>query len=122
MRKFRQASPAQRLAISLIALYALLLQGFLATPSMAFAPAGDVICAPDQADSSPAGGEHKRHHGLCCIVACAACCATYVAAVTGLVVFPVREASSVGFGDSDPISALAPLEFYFAARAPPRIL
>jgi hypothetical protein len=122
MRKFRQASPAQRLAVFLIALYALLLQGFLAAPAMVFDPAGDVICAPGQSDSSPTGGEHKRHHGQCCIVACAACCAAYVAAVAGLAVFPVREASSFGFSDSDPILALAPLEFYFAARAPPKFL
>lgn len=122
MRKFRQASPAQRLAISLIALYALVLQGFLAKPAMVFDPAGDVICAPGQFDSNPTGGEHKRHHGLCCIVSCAACCAAYVAAVAGLAEFPAREASSFGFGDSEPILARAPLEFYFAARAPPRIL
>jgi hypothetical protein len=120
MRKFRQGSLALRLAVGVIALYALLLQAFLAPPITAFASGGDVICVADTTGPGSAGSEHKHHHGLCCIVACATCCAAYVASVAGLIEFPIRAASQTGFDDTGLITARAPLEFYFAARGPPQ--
>jgi hypothetical protein len=48
MGRFRQGSLARRVAISAFALYALLLQGFLAasTPAAAFAFEGGISCDP----------------------------------------------------------------------------
>lgn len=120
MGKFRHASVVQRIAISVIALYALLLQGFLAAPVTAFASDGEVTCVTDISGPGSAGGEHNHHRGLCCIVACSAFCTAYVASLAGLIDFPIRQGSRVGFGETQAGAALAPLEFYFAARGPPQ--
>jgi hypothetical protein len=120
MRKFRQGSLAQRLAVGMIAIYALLLHGFLAPPAMSLTGA-EVICALDSSEPGSARSGHKHHHGQCCIIACAACCAAYVASVVGLVEFPAQRSLRVGFRDADAIGSIAPLEFYFAARGPPHL-
>jgi hypothetical protein len=64
MGRFRQESMARRAAIGALALYALLLQGFLAAsaPTAAFAFPGGISCAQDGSGTSD--GDPVRHHGL----------------------------------------------------------
>ena len=71
--RFRKGSVAKRVALSVVALYALLLQAFVvAAAPVPFTPAGAIPCVQDDL-ASPRGGEtHHNHHGLCCVVACAA--------------------------------------------------
>ena len=121
MGRFRQASIARRVAISAFALYALLLQGFLAAsaPAAAFAFAGGISCAQDGSGSGTSGGDPVRHHGLCCILACAVAACGYVATPSAVPAFPVRVASAIHFAPVPGLVARAPFKFYFAARGPP---
>jgi hypothetical protein len=124
MGSFRQGSMARRVAISAFALYALLLQGFLAAsaPAAAFAFPGGISCAQDGSGSGTPGGDPVRHHGLCCILACAAAACGYVATPSALVVFPARAASTIDFAPALGLAARAPRKYYFAARGPPKDL
>ncbi|MGH6867488.1 MAG: hypothetical protein ACREDA_01160 [Methylocella sp.] len=118
MGRFRQGSLARRVAITAFALYALLLQGFLAAsaPAAAFAfPGGIISCAQDGSGSGT--GDPVRHHGLCCILACAA-----VAAPSAVSVFSPRVASAIPFAPAPGIAARSPVKYYFAARGPPENL
>jgi hypothetical protein len=64
MGRFRQGSLARRVAITAFALYALLLQGFLAAsaPAAAIAFPGGIECAQDGSGSGTSGGDPVRHH------------------------------------------------------------
>ncbi|QBR71674.1 hypothetical protein CU048_10720 [Beijerinckiaceae bacterium] len=119
MGRFRQGSLARRVAISAIALYALLLQGFLAAsaPAAALDFPGGISCAIDGAGTP--GGDPARHHGLCCILACAAVGGAYVASVSTLTFFVPRVASAFEFAPAPGLSARPPLKYYFTARGPP---
>lgn len=122
MGRFRQGSIARRVAISAFALYALLLQGFLAAsaPAAAFAFPGGISCAQDGSGSGTSGGHPVHHHGLCCILACtAAACAHVVATPSAVSVFPTRVASTIDFAPALGLAARAPRTYYFAARGPP---
>jgi hypothetical protein len=126
MGRFRQGSIAKRAAISVFALYALLLQGFLAAsaPAAAFAFPGSlssVNCAQDGSGSG-SGGDSVRHHGLCCILACAAAACAHAATPSAAVVFPARAASRIDFAPAPGLAARAPHKYYFAARGPPKDL
>ncbi|MGI8568535.1 MAG: hypothetical protein ACR2KT_05450 [Methylocella sp.] len=72
MERFRQRPGVKRVAVGMIALFALLLQGFFIAPAAAFDPLGGITCAQDGSRSGTPAGEH-HHHGLCCILGCAAC-------------------------------------------------
>jgi hypothetical protein len=113
MARFRQGSMAWRAAISAFALYALLLQGFLAAsaPAAAFAFPGGISCAQDGSGSGTSGGDPVRHHGLCCILACAAAACAHVAT-----------ASAIHFAPAPGLAGRAPIKYYFAARGPPEDL
>ncbi|MDQ6701656.1 MAG: hypothetical protein M3Z96_00340 [Pseudomonadota bacterium] len=121
MGSFRQGSIARRAAIGAFALYALLLQGFLAAsaPAAAFAFPGGISCAQDGSGSGTSGGDPVRHHGLCCILACAAAACGYVATPSAVSVFPTRVASTIDFAPALGLAARAPRKYYFAARGPP---
>ena len=121
MGSFRQGSVARRIAINAIALYALLLQGFLAAsaPAAALDFSSGISCALDGANPGTPGGDPARHHGLCCILACAAAGCAYVASASVLVVFSPRVASSFNFAPKLGLSARSPLKYYFTARGPP---
>ena len=121
MGRFRQGSLARRVAISAIALYALLLQGFLAAsaPAAALDFPGGISCAIDGSNSGTPGGDPARHHGLCCILACAAVGGAYVASVSTLTFFVPRVASAFEFAPAPGLSARPPLKYYFTARGPP---
>ena len=94
MGSLRQGSLAKRVALSAFAVYALLLQAFLAAlaPADAFAFPGEtygVTCSLDGSNSGAPGRGSVHHHGLCCILACAAACA-YVGTASATAAFPTR--------------------------------
>lgn len=124
MESRRPAPVAKRVAISVIALYALLLQAFVvaAAPDPAVEFSAGIICAQPESRSEAPAGEYHHHGGLCCILACAACGCAYVAAAATIAVFPDRAASCLVFGETPTGSARPPLKFYFAARGPPENL
>ena len=124
MGRFRQGSIARRVAISAFALYALLLQGFLAAsaPAAAFAFPGGISCAQDGSGSGTSGGDPVHHHGLCCILGCAAAACAYVATASAVPAFPARAASAIHFAPAPGLAARAPQKYYFAARGPPKDL
>ncbi|MGQ0446176.1 MAG: hypothetical protein ACT4O2_13880 [Beijerinckiaceae bacterium] len=125
MGRFRQGSIARRAAISALALYALLLQGFLAAsaPAAAFAFPGGVTCAQDGSGSGAPGSDPVHHHkGLCCILACAAAACAYVATASAVPVFSARAASTIDFPPVPGLAARAPHKYYFGARGPPKDL
>jgi len=124
MWRFRQGSIARRIAISTFALYALLLQGFLAAsaPAAAVAFPGAVSCVQDGSGSGTPGGDPVRHHGLCCILACAAADCAYAGTASAVVVFPAPGASAIVFAPAQGLAARPPIKYYFAARGPPEDL
>jgi hypothetical protein len=124
MGRFRQGSIARRVAITAFALYAFLLQGFLAAsaPAAAFAFPGGISCAQDGSGSGTSGGDPVRHHGLCCILACAAAACSYVATASAVPAFPARVASAIHFAPALGLAARPPIKYYFAARGPPEDL
>ncbi len=124
MGRFRQGSIARRVAISAFALYALLLQGFLAASASAaaFAFPGGISCAQDGSGSGTSGGHPVHHHGLCCILACAAAACAHVATPSAVSVFPTRVVSTIHFAPVPGLTARAPRKYYFAARGPPEDL
>ena len=120
MDGLRQGSSAKRVAVSVIALYALLLQAFVAAaaPVAAFDPF-DITCSQDATQSGAPGGENRHHHGLCCVVACVACGCAFIAAASGVAFFPVRKTSAIDFALTPAVTTQRPLKFYLAARGPP---
>jgi hypothetical protein len=125
MARFRQGPIAWRAAICAFALYALLLQGFLAAsaPAFGFAFPGGISCAQDGSGSGTSGGDPvHHHHGLCCIVGCAAAACGYVATPSAVAVFPTRVASTIDYAPALGLAALAPHKYYFSARGPPQNL
>jgi len=129
MGNFSQKSIAMRAAIGAFVLYALLLQGFLATSapasSLAF-PDGfsGITCSLDSAGSGSSGGVPVRHHhhGLCCILACAATACAYVGTASVIAGFPERVAVLIRFVLAQGLPARPPLKHYFAARGPPDLI
>jgi len=127
MGRFRKGSIAWRAAIGAFAVYALLVQGFLAAsaPTAAFAFPGGISCAQDGSGSGTPGGDpvhHHHHHGLCCILGCAAAASAHVATASAVSVFPPRAASAIHFAPVPGLAAHAPIKYYFAARGPPKDL
>lgn len=122
MDRFRQVSIAKRVVVSVIALYALLLQAFLLAPTAAYDSQGEIICQQDGSQSETPAGEHHHHHGLCCILACTACGIAYVAVAAGIVVFPLQAASRFNFAPPPAATKRTPAQFHLAARGPPQAL
>ena len=120
MVKAGKGSIATRAAISVIALFALLLQGLLAAP--AAVAHGGVICSQSKAGPQTPDGDQHRHHGLCCIVACAASASIFVAAAAGVVFFAPRVASRLEFASASVASTRAAAQFYLPPRGPPQAL
>ncbi len=119
---FRQGSVARRVTISVIALYALLLQAIFASagPVAAFDLSAGVVCSDDGSQSGAPGGGH-HHVGLCCILACAgACDCAYIATAAAIAVFPARSGVSFIWDQAPQIAERPPLKFYFGARGPPQ--
>jgi hypothetical protein len=122
MGRSRQGSVASRVTISVIALYALLLQAIFASagPVAAFDPSAGVACSEDGSQSGGPSGEHHHHAGLCCILACAACGCAYIATASTIAVFPARAGVSFNWDQAPAIAARPPLKFFFGARGPPQ--
>jgi len=121
MQRLRKGSAARRIAIGLIGLYALLLQGMLAPPAAAPGSLDEITCTQNGSKSEAPSGEH-HHHGLCCIVACAASGSVFVAATAGIFVFPLRALSRLDFAPSPAAVTRASAQFYLPARGPPQAL
>ena len=124
MQRFRRWSIARRAAIGAFALYALLLQGFLAAsaPAATFAFPGGVSCVQDGSGSGTPGGDLVLHHGLCCILVCAAAACGYAGTASAVPGFPARVALTIDFAPALGLAARAPHKYYFAARGPPKDL
>jgi len=118
-QRLRKGSPAKRIAISLIGLYALLLQGFIAPPAAALGSLDEITCTQNGAQSDGASSERRRH-GLCCILACAASGSVFVAATARSFVFPLRVLSRLDFAQPSAAIARASAQFYLPARGPPQ--
>jgi hypothetical protein len=122
MRRFRQGSIARRFAISAFALYALLLQGFLAAAAPGAAIGRGVSFG---SRSSTPGGDPVHHHGLC-ILACAAAACGYAGTASAVVVFSTLVASAIDFAPAPGLAARPPIKFCGARSsrrpliAPPR--
>ncbi len=125
MGSFRQGSGARRLAFSVFALYALLLQAFLAAsmPARALDAAGTsgaITCSLGGYGSGTPAGDPAHHHGLCCILGCAAAGCAYLGTASEATAFvPERVASPIAYGIARRIPPRPALKHYFAARAPP---
>jgi len=122
MGRFRQGLIARRAALSVFALYALLLQAFLltASPNSHFArpdASASQICSFGGSDPQAPG--KSSHHGLCCILACAVAGGAYLGAPSAAAPFPEQSVSSIRFGFTQKHPGPAPPRHYFAARAPP---
>lgn len=121
MGRFGQSSVSTRAAISVIALYALLMQGVLASTAQAgaFGPLGDITCAPGKTGpQSPDGGD-RHSQALCCILACAASGAAYLATPFAASGFPVRTAATFVWTARAEQAAGRERLFHFEARGPP---
>jgi hypothetical protein len=121
MQRLRRGSAARRVVISVIALYAVLLQVIFAPPAAAFGSVGEITCAQNGSRSEAPGGEH-HHHGLCSILAYADSASVYVSATAGIVVLPLREASRLALTQPSANLTHASAQFYLPARGPPQAL
>jgi hypothetical protein len=120
MERLRKGSITKRIAISVIALYALLLQGMFAPSAAAVGSLSQITCAQNGSGSQAPGGEH--HHGLCCILACAASGSVFVVATAGIVVFLLRALARLDYAQPPTAVARASAQFYLPARGPPQAL
>jgi len=128
MGGLRRGSFAKRAAVSVLALYALLLQAFLAstTSAAAFSFPGGIDaynCSQDGTGSGVPGERPPYHHGLCCILACTAAACAYLGTASSFAVFPaVAEGAKIAFALLPSPATRPPLKFFFAARGPPQDL
>jgi hypothetical protein len=128
MGGLRQGSFAVRAAISVLALYALVLQALLvsSTPSTVFAFPGGIDaynCSQDATGSGVPSGHPSHHHGLCCILACAAAACAYVGTATSIAVFlAIPEGAKIDFASAPRFLTRPALKYFFAARGPPQDL
>lgn len=119
----KDTSIAKRVAITLIAICALLLQGVFAVSAAASGSFEETACTQNGFQPEKPGGEHAQHHGMCCILACAACSCASITDAVHSVVLPVRR------GSSTIVWTLAPgtgprvaAQFNSPARGPPQTL
>jgi len=121
MERFRHSWGSRRAAVSVVALYALFLQGFLAAALQAStfeSVSGAVCAAPSPGKQSQNGAGH--HHGLCCILACAACGCAYLASETNDFVASEQFASPLVWLTSPSPVSYQPFKTYLGARGPPQ--
>jgi len=121
MGKFRKGPIAKRLSTGAIALFALVLQAFIATaaPGTPFDSLPATSCAQAGSGSQMPGNEQHQHHPDCCILACAACGCAYLAAVPGFAAFPVRSISTIIWSPPPRLAVFPSLRRNFSARGPP---
>lgn len=122
MVKARKGSAAKRVAMNLIALYALLLQSMFVGPAVAaYGAPGGVVCAQNKFGPQGPDSAH-HHHGICCTLACAASASVFVAATAGIVFLPARAASCLAFAPPPFAVTSAVARFYPSPRGPPSAL
>ncbi len=120
MSASRRASVARRVAVTLIATVAFVLQSLLAAPAGAYRLPDLATCVqPDGTAQDKPAGDHEGGHDHCCILACVACGVAFVASIAGIVHFPERPGSRIVLSRAAAIPVSSPLEFYFGARGPP---
>jgi hypothetical protein len=122
MDGFRQGLLAKRIAVSAIALYALLLQAFAAaaTPPAAFNFSARIACSEYGSRPEAPGDERGHRHGLCYILGCAACNFAHVATASAVAIFPACMVSAIVWPATSATATWSPLKFYFGARGPPQ--
>jgi hypothetical protein len=120
MKGFRQTSGAKRIAVGVLALYALLLQAFFAsaTPLQSFDSSTGIICAQSAGTSPGSGAPQHAHHGSCCILSCSSTASVVVDTASDVVYFPAREPSRFEFATASAFALRTAFKFYFAARGP----
>jgi len=121
MGKFRKGPIAKRLSTGAIALFALVLQAFIATaaPGTPFDSLPATSCAQAGSGSQMPGNEQHQHHPDCCILACAACGCAYLAVVPGFVAFTVRNISTIIWSPPPRLAVFPSPRRNFSARGPP---
>lgn len=122
MGRLGLGSIAKRAAISAVAIYALLLQGFLAAsvPAAAHTFPSNIGCADNASGQGAPGGGHTGHHCPCCILACACAACACTGTPSALIVFPTRAITTIDFSAPLVQAARAFLRYCFAARGPPQ--
>lgn len=108
--------------IAVIALYGLLIQGFLAgfVPGPSVAAADHTICLPDGSTTAPDGGSPVAHHGAaCCTLACAPALPTLRTSSWSLSDGPRREAAPVVWTVAGTLVPTGPPVHAASARGPP---
>lgn len=121
MGGLRQNLGSARIAISVIAAYALLFHGFFASAAHTGAadPAGWPLCTQSPA-GTPATNGAGHHGGLCCLLGCAACGCAYLSQEAGGPAVVVRFASLLAaWLPAPPHARYEPLKFSPGARGPP---
>jgi hypothetical protein len=115
-----QAAVSTRVAISVIVLYALVLQAYIAAaaPALGFNPAADARCAPGDARQDGPGRTNQDHHCLCCVLACAACACAFAATAPSAAA-PPRQVTTLTFALAQSQADRARPRLSFAARGPP---
>ncbi|WP_026606429.1 hypothetical protein [Methylocapsa acidiphila] len=116
-----QASATKRVAISVVALYALLLQGVVgaAARAAAFDRFGSAICEPQGSIPQAPNRESSHQHCFCCISTCSSSSGDAGLLASGLSAFPQRWAIAVAWNAASATPARASERFHFAARGPP---
>ncbi|WP_375461740.1 hypothetical protein [uncultured Enterovirga sp.] len=111
-----------RAIFSVIALYALLLQGFLVamTPASAsFGPGAAPICAQDTGDGSNHGPAIGHDSHGCCTAACSASPVPVPELAHHVLAWPLREASPAFWRACLPALSTGPPVHAASARGPP---
>jgi hypothetical protein len=124
MKMFRQISGGKRIAVGVLALYALLLQAFFASaaPLQTFDSSAGVICAQPEGSSQGSGVPRHSHHGSCCILSCSSTASVVLDTASDVVYFPARSPSRFEFAAAPSFALRTAFKFYFAARGPPQAL
>ena len=120
MQGLRRGSAVRPIVISVIALYAVLLQGIFAPPAAAFDSPSEITCAQNGFRSeAPKRADH--HHGFCCILVCAASGIVFVAAAADVAVLP-QQVSILAFALPSASLTRVSAQFYQPARGLPQAL
>ncbi|KMO34476.1 hypothetical protein ACQVP2_21365 [Methylobacterium aquaticum] len=122
MPKERTSRLACRAVIAVAALYALVLQAFLAGALVTVQPGlPHILCAPEAgaAPDAPAGTPAGHSHLDCCTAAHGAGVVTAPLPDSTLVAWPIRRSVGVTWRPEVPAPARAPPGVSASARAPP---
>jgi hypothetical protein len=111
-----------RAAIGVVALYALMLQPFLAAASPVAAPDPfGVICAADHGADAPSGDTASHHVHQCCTAAHIGGMAPPPDRIVGTITWPARSVSTIPWRYEAWIASTGPPTYASSARGPPLV-